>query len=344
VCGLEVVAAGGHRVAVAPGIGVDSDGHTLILSEPVYFTVNEKGQTFITLSFLRTADRDSAVAVGEGVQYFRLVEGARPDLNRRSCRAIPHLELARIYRTGAQVEVKNARESQDPDANEINLLHRAHAFPFCHVDLSVGELPYVPLDDPRAWKPNRGGLLHLLREGNAAGFHLRFHGPLNLRAVPPSPPALLYVAGEGAFAPLSEAEVDGLSEYLADGGTLLAEAPPGGDGFAQSFSALVARLGAKLKPVEFPHPLLESHHAFDAPPPGGGDSARKGGSDSGDLQCDAAMGVIWSRHDYGAAWRGVVHEGGRERVRTATEFGLNIIAFAQTRSRRAELSRLLEGV
>src|SRR5579862_4287063 len=51
VYGLEVVAAPGKdaRVMVAPGVAVDSLGQTLLLSEPVFFDLNQKGQNYITI-------------------------------------------------------------------------------------------------------------------------------------------------------------------------------------------------------------------------------------------------------------------------------------------------------
>jgi hypothetical protein len=56
---------------VAPGVGIDSEGQTIILAEPVHFTLSERGQSYLTLSFLHTADRASAVDVGGGVRRSR---------------------------------------------------------------------------------------------------------------------------------------------------------------------------------------------------------------------------------------------------------------------------------
>jgi hypothetical protein len=335
--GLDVVATGSRTVAVAPGVGIDSEGQTIVLSEPVYFTMAEKGQFYITLSFLRTADRNSGVTVGGGVQYYRVVEGR--DL--KATQEVPrnaYLELARIYRSEADSPVRNAANRFDPAADELNLLHRQWAFPHCYADASIGELPYVPLGDVHAWKPNRAGLWHLVREGNGSGFHLDFSGPLNLRAATEiALPTLLYMAGAHGFQPLSDAEISGLNHFLSTGGLLMGEAVGGSAEFQQSFDELARRVGAELRPIKAEHPLLSSHHVFAGAPRGAAE---------GTLSLDETRNVMLSTADYGAAWRGAVphNKDSRDRIREAHEFGLNIVAYAAAQRRRYELSRELEGI
>lgn len=338
VWGLDVVASSKepHTVVVAPGIAIDSDGQTLVLSEATSFALAEKGQIYITLSFLRTADRASAVTVGGGQQYYRVVEG-RDVKATRELPKTPFLELSRLYRTGADKAVANAANPFDPASNELNGLHRRLAFPHCYADCAVGELSYVPDSDPGAWKPNRAGLWNLLREGNGRGFHLDFSGPLNWRATNrATDPVLLYVAGAHAFQPLAEAELDGLRAFLAEGGMLMGEAVENSADFRSGFSDLATKLGADLKPVTRAHPLLSAHHIFSTPP--GGTHPR------GDLLGDNEAGVLFSTYDYGGAWGGDLDapdaSNARERIRSAQEFGLNVIALAARRRRARELSRL----
>lgn len=338
VLGLEVVASAtrAHTVVVAPGVAIDPDGQTVVLPEPVLFPLEERGQTYFTLTFLRTADRKSAVTVGGGQQHYRMVEGrnvtATEELPRNA-----YLELARVYRTAKDRPIRDAANPFDPGNDELNLLNRRVAFPHCYADVAVGELSYVPKTDPTAWKPNRAGLWHLLREGNGRGFHLDFIGPLNLRAAPPNPPpALLYVAGAQGFQPLSDAEVEGLRRFLEGGGLLFGEASGGSAEFAASFGELTERVGAKPQPVERGHPLLTAHHVFSAPPPGA--------QENGQLRCDDAAGVLFGTYDYGAAWQGDLPQperpDARDRIRQAQEFGLNVIAYAARRRRLRDLSRL----
>lgn len=340
VFGLEVIAVPGSdtKIVVAPGVGVDGDGQTVVLSEPVPFTLEERGQIFVTLSFLRTADKNSAVNVAGGQQFFRVVEGR----DVKATKEIPQtafLELARIYRTSAVAPVRNAQNPFDPGNDELNLLGRRVAFPHCYADGAVGELPYVPRTDPAAWKPNRAGLVNLLREGNGRGFHLDFSGPVNLRAQnPQNEPLLLYVAGREGFQPLADAEIEGLRRYLASGGLLFGEAATAGQGsggeFEAAFQDLAGRLNAQLKPLGRRHPLLSAHHVFAAPPAG----AQNAGTVTGDTDA----GVFFSTFNYGGAWQGDIAEAGnaREQIRAAQEWGLNLVAYAAGRRRQRELARL----
>jgi len=247
-----------------------------------------------------------------------------------------YVELARIWRTGADKPVKEAANPFDPGNDELNLLNRPIAFPHCYAEGAVGELSYVPTTNPSAWKPNRAGLWHLVREGNGRGFHLAFTGPMNLRQPSGRDPVLLYVAGAQAFQPLADAEVKGLQEYLGRGGMLFGEASGGSDAFAKGFEELAAKLGAKLQKVGKGHPLLTAHHVFAGPPPGA--------QDKGALTADADAGVVFSSFDYGGAWQGDVPKpdaaDARERVRQSQEFGLNVLAFAAHRLRTRELRRL----
>lgn len=338
VYGLEVVVSQTKErtIVVAPGVAIDDDGNVVVLGEPpVAFTLEEKGQTYITLSFLRATDRRSAVTVGSGQQHYRIVEG-RDVRATKELPTGPYIELARIWRTGADKPVKEAANPFDPGNDELNLLNRPIAFPHCYAEGAVGELSYVPVSNPAAWKPNRAGLWHLVREGNGRGFHLSFTGPMNLRQPSGRDPILLYVAGSEAFQPLADAEVQGLREYLGRGGLLFAEASGGSEAFAKSFEELAGKLGAKLAKVTKGHPLLTAHHVFSGPPPGA--------QEKGVLTADVEAGVILSTYDYGGAWQGDLAKpdaaDARDRIRQAQEFGLNVIAFAAHRLRTRELRKL----
>jgi hypothetical protein len=339
VTGLEVVASAARErtIHVAPGIGIDPDGQTVVLSEPVSFTLEEDRQIYLVLSFRSGPDRQSAVAVGGGQEYFREVE-SRELVTTRTLPKGPYLELARIFRSKPESAVRDAVNPFAPGNDELNLLYRPIAFPHCYADAIVGELPYVPKTNASPWNPHRAGLWNLLREGNGRGFHLAFAGPVNLRAELPATggPTLLYVAGRQGFQPLADAEVDGLRRFLRAGSFLFGEAGQGSKEFAEGFAELAGRLGANLQQVKQGHALLAAHHVFPVPP--------AGAQSRGALSLDAEAGVLFGSYDYGAAWQGEIDhpdEGSaRERVRQAQEFGLNVIAFAAQRLRRQQLAAL----
>jgi hypothetical protein len=338
VYGLEVFVStkSEKTVVVAPGMAVDSEGRTLLLSEPASFVLEEKGQVYITIAYEDNYDSRSAITVGGGKKYFRLVEG-RQVVATKELPKTPFIELARVDRSTKEKAVKEPKNPFDPAEDELNLLYRILAFPHCYADGMVGELCFLPTADPAAWKPNRAGLYNMIREANGLGFHLSFDGLFNLRTAGSGPePFLLYVSCEGDFQALNKEQLEGLRRYLEAGGTLLAEAAKGGDGFTKSFADIAKAVGATMKPIPKDSAIMRAHHLFSSPPPGG--------VDKGALTGDLEKGVILSTYDYGGAWQGSLakpdDEGSRDRIRRAVEFGLNVVAFAAGRKRRTELARI----
>jgi hypothetical protein len=338
VYGLEVFPSKtqDRTVVVAPGMAIDREGRTILLSEPASFVLEEKGQSYITLSYEDNVDSRSAVTVGGGKKYYRLVEG-RQVVATKELPKTSYLELARIDRSGKDKAIKEAVNAFDPAEDELNLLYRQLSFPHCYADGGVGELCFLPTSDPGAWKPNRAGLYNLIREGNGLGFHLNFEGLFNLRtAGSGEEPFLLYVACEGEFQGLNKEQIDGLRRYLDGGGTLFADASKGNDAFVKSFAEIAKAVGVTMKPLPKVNGLLRSHYLFATPP--------AGASERGTVAADLDKGVILSTCDYGGAWQGEVpkpeEEGSRDRIRRAIEFGLNVVAFAANRRRRAVLARI----
>ena len=341
VYGLEVVAASGKQccVVVAPGVAVDPAGHTVVLEKPVELAVDEKGQLYVTLALKRAFIDESETTVGSGVQYYQFVEGREVLCTREA--GPEAIELARIYRTAKDQAVKDAENPLDPGSDEINVLHRDRAFPYCHADAVVGELPYVPKPAKQgasparaSWKPNRAGMWNLLQEGNGKGLHLSFAGPTDLNS--DSLPTLVYVAGQHGFQPFTSEQVESLRTFLQKGGTLFGESC-GDGGFKEAFAALSEQIGAKLTQVAAGHPLLGAFHVFSAPPPGA--------VDKGAVLADDSVGIVFSERNYGGAWQGQVarpqEADARERIRQAVEFGLNVIVHAARRMRQSQISALI---
>jgi hypothetical protein len=342
VYGLEVIASPSNprAVIVAPGVGIDDDGQTIVVSEPTTLLLEERGLIRVVLSFLTVEDPQSAFSLGGGQQTYRLIEGrsVRPS---KEVPSGPHLELATIYRSSADAPIRDTANAFDPAPDELNLLTRSRAFPYCFVDAKVGELPYIPRTNPSGWKPNRAGLVNMIHEANVAGFHLDFVGSVNLKAAAQGAgidAALLYLAGENGFQPLSDAEREGLRRFLSEGGVLMAEAVTPDAAFAGEFVALAQQLGANLQPVAAGHPLLTAHHIFPVPPAGAV-------VDGGGVFADMGVGIVLSTFNYGGAWQGTIANAsaieGRERVRQSQEFGRNIVAFAARRRRRYALTQRL---
>ena len=325
----------GDTVVVAPGVAIDAEGRTIILTRVVRLVMKEAKERFVVLQFKPAKDAASKVQVGGGVEYYRLVESADV-VDVDALPKTPHVELARVLRSAADKAVKEPGNPFDPGKDELNTLHRPLAFPHCYADGYVGEVYLLPKNDPLAVKPNRAGLFNLLREGNGRGFHLTFSGLYIFKEGVVQPdPFLLYVAGKEEFKAPSDEQVEGIKKFLASGGTLFAEACGGAASFVKAFETLAKSLGASLKKVDANHPLLASHFMFPGIPPGAA---------AGDVLADLDRGVILSTCDFGAAWQGSVGKVdaamGRERIRSSVEFGLNVLAMAHRRKRTKTLEKL----
>ncbi|MGI4792323.1 MAG: DUF4159 domain-containing protein [Janthinobacterium lividum] len=343
VTGLEVIASQVRErtVIVAPGVAIDTEGQTLVVSQPTSLQIDPvRGNVYVTLAFRRESDRNSAVTVGGGQEYYRELEGHYL-VTTKELPKTAYIELARVYSSSADKPIKDAVNASAPAADEVNLLFRPLSFPHCYADTGIGELAYVPNTTSSPWNPNRSGLWNLLREGSGRGFHLGFTGTLGLKALSTGQdagpePSLAYMAGRQGFHALGDAEADGLKKFLSDGGLLFGEAGQGNAEFAAGFQELAGKVGAKLKKLPKNDPLLTAHYVFSSPP--------SGAQSQGEILADMDAGVIFSTYDYGAAWQGELEKpdapDARERIRQAQEFGLNIVAAAAGRRRSRELARL----
>jgi hypothetical protein len=136
---------------------------------------------------------------------------------------------------------------------------------------------------------------------------------------------LIYLVGEGKFE-LSRSQMNGLSNYVQKGrGTLLIESSDAG---ARSvFSGFLETVGIELEPLEPGHRLLTEPFLFGAPPPGY--------ETQGKPEVLAADGVIFSTCEYGRLWQGERRGGvaSREEIRSAVEWGNNILTYALERHR-----------
>jgi hypothetical protein len=331
--GLEVVVdpqSKGKALIVAPGLAVDPEGNSVVLSEPTRLHIHrEDTKLFVTLGYTEELDAASSITVGGGKKHFRIREGRSLTVDGDPPKA-PNFELARILRSSGSAPVRAASNPYDPGEDELNLLHRISAFPKCAADIQVAELSFVPVSDPDAWKPNRAGLCLLIRQANTMGLHVEYTGLFNLRQ-PSSDPTLLYASTFGAFRPLGPDQLEGLSKFLSKGGTLFAEASQGSPEFEAGFREMASRLGANLQPLHAAHPLLNSMFVFA--------SAPNGAASEGGVWADLEAGLIFSSADYGGAWQGT-YSTARPIIRDATEFGLNVLVFANERRRRTYVGAL----
>ncbi len=146
---------------------------------------------------------------------------------------------------------------------------------------------------------------------------------------------LLYLAGDEAFEPLSDAEVVGLRRFLELGGFLLVDDATGGasEGFDRSVRRLLRRALPRepLRPVPSDHTVFRSFYLLDRPV-----GRVRGPTSLEGIARGDRLAVILSRHDLGGAWarddlgtftHPVVPGGDGQRER-AMRLGVNLVMYA----------------
>ena len=136
---------------------------------------------------------------------------------------------------------------------------------------------------------------------------------------------LVYVVGQGDFE-LDQGQINGLRNYVHRGkGTLLLE---GVDTAAEaSFENFLQMANMQPEPLPQGYRLLTQPYFFAAPPPGF--------ETQGTPKIMVSEGVIFSTYNYGLLWQGERRGrlASREEIRSATEWGANIITYALDRRR-----------
>src|SRR3990170_2596921 len=146
---------------------------------------------------------------------------------------------------------------------------------------------------------------------------------------------LLYLAGDGAFPPFSEAELAALRRHLQYGGVLLVDSADGSDG--TGFDASVRRELARLLPsspllrVAREHVLYKSFYLLDHQ---GGRllvkpwlEAQVVGERLAVVYCQNDLGGAWARGQLGD-WEYECTPGGESQRETAFRLGVNIAMYA----------------
>jgi hypothetical protein len=146
---------------------------------------------------------------------------------------------------------------------------------------------------------------------------------------------MLYLAGDGAFPPFSDAERAALRRHLQYGGFMLVDAADGSDG--TGFDAAVRRELARvlpaspLRPIARDHVLYKSFYLVDRQ---GGRVLVKPWLEG--LVLDGRLAVVYAQNDLGGAWaRSELGDweypctpGGEPQRETAFRLGVNVAMYA----------------
>ncbi len=144
----------------------------------------------------------------------------------------------------------------------------------------------------------------------------------------------LYLAGDAAFDPLSDAEVLGLRRFVEFGGFLLVDdATPDAPGFDASVRRELARAfpDDPLRPIPAEHTVYRSFYLLDRPV-----GRVRGPGHLEGIERDGRMAVVYSRHDLGGAWARdnlgtylhAVVPGGEDQREQAYRLGVNLVMYA----------------
>jgi hypothetical protein len=328
VTGLEVIASDppDSSLYVLPGIAVDSNGESIILTDPLAYDV---GTARGRLSLLLTYEESRpSIEQEDGPFYIRAQFGiaAEPSLARAT-----GVELARIHRPDGDAPIRNARDAEYPGANELDLRFRQDVGwqrPVAREAATVAVCYTSALEDT-----GRGhGAGRLARALRHAGRPIWVDDRVPLASDLKSY-TMVYLVGQDDFQ-LSRDEMNALYAYLQAGGGVLFEscrrgelegAPPADAAFFE----LMASMGIELAEIRPGHLLLVEPNLFAEVPPGF--------ESDGPPRVWAGGGVIFSACDYGCLWRGARRRGtpSREEIRTAIEWGENLVTYVQARQQRA---------
>lgn len=321
LAGLEVIASDppDTSVYILPGIAIDPAGQMIVLAQPVAYSIGQEmeGLLYILLTYGESrARRDN----GDGQEGGPLYMHAEFSIAASTMLAnTPWVELARVRRSSRSATFSNAPNFFEPTPDQIDLRFRREINAAREVNVVVCYLGPT--------KDNKAG-----RGANYLAQALNYQGRYRLQVddgavIGPTivSNTLVYLVGQGSFE-LEPGLMNGLRNYVQRAkGTLLLE---GLDAKAeQSFDNFVKAINISVAPPQAGHPLLTRPNLFAAPPPGY--------ETQGESKFLVGDGLILSGHKYGLVWQGERSGrlASREEIRSALEWGGNIMAYAEARRR-----------
>lgn len=328
VTGLEVIASDppDAGVYVQPGIAIDPCGETIILTNPVAYDIGAaRGLLYLLLSYEEsrpTIEQESSPPY----VYAQFGIAAGPGLAGDS-----GVELARVRRPEGGAPIRNARDPEFPGPNEVDMRFRqGRQWPAAAISEAASLAVCYTGGGQAAGRTH--GAASLARALRHAGRPVWVDDQVPLGSGLEGY-TLVYVVVQGDFR-LSRDEASALYAHLKAGGTALIEScrrtgPEGNRPADAAVSELLSSMGFELAEVQAGHRLLTEPHLFAAVPPG----FESGGTG----RVLAGGGAILSTCDYGCLWQGVRRGAApsREEIRTAMEWGENLISYALARRREA---------
>lgn len=309
VSGLTVIASDppDSSVYISPGVAVDASGQVIVLPQPVAYDIGNdlEGLIYIYISYSESRPRSDNPNQSSAPHHI----ATEFSISAKTAFAPQLVELARVRRHNRSETITNAADSQSPGKNEINLMHRRELPVLKETNLAIA---YLGKFKEKRWASAFQSLAYpdwiLTIDDDAA--------------VAPGieSNALVCLVAKGKFE-LNPGQVNGLANYVRKGhGTLLVECldKDAGETTKNIFSASEFA----FQPISPRHPLLRNPHLFSTPP---------AGYQPGEVLI--ADGMILSSCAFGLLWQGEAagDPPTREQIRSAQEWGQNILQFALNR-------------
>jgi hypothetical protein len=325
VAGLEVIASDppDSAVYILPGIAFDSQGQTIVLPEPTAYDFGDSAGTLhLLITYAESPPRaDDDREDGPDYVHAAFSVEAPADLPDTA-----YVELARIRRTSRTAAITDPADATQPGADEIDMRFRRD-IGIRTPEAAVMGVCYVG----EGSNQNQGhGLPQLALAMRHAGKRVWVDEEIALDEGL-ADYALVYLVARGDFK-LEHDEMTAVYDYLQQGGTLLFEscrANTDAEGADAAFLELLGSMGVELTELKAGDRLITEPYLFAAAP--------EGYETEGEPQVRTGGGVIYSTADYGCLW-GAASRGraaSREEIRTATEWGENILFDALARRREA---------
>lgn len=324
----------GRWIRIQPGIAIDAAGNPIVVpqAETYRITADVSTQEPITVYLVvRYVDPDHLTRKEpqETVrETFRIDEKTSPPDERE-------VEVCRLLLQPGTTQLHYPADVFFPGPNTLDLRHRisAQSRPQAYLQVAQVVQPGAIADRSDRSATQLASLLESL-----TGLYPALHAEPVIRSLTLEDTKtashtydLLYLSGEQALT-LSEQQFVALGGYLQSGGTLLVEVPPQGAALAKSMMDFAQQLGTPLEYLEQltrNHPLRSQPFLFAALPVLNGESIRvlTGG------------GIVMVLGQLSAGWG--LDESlrlDRSTIRTAQEFGINLLKFAW---RRRHMTTLL---
>lgn len=312
----------GRWLQIQPGIAIDLAGNPIIVPQPIDFRITTKPVNstpllvYLVLSYVDPDSLNRQEPQETVEETFRIDEKNSPP-------EALEVEVCRILLQPGTSQLEYPTDVFAPGLNQLDFRYRTQAQARPQATVRVAQVVHGD-----STYHQRGDQLATLMQAIAPLYPALQGAPVEQVRLSPqlefAPYDLLYLTGKRSLL-LQESEILALKAYLAMGGVLLVDVPIGGTDLAKSILSLAQQIGTPLEylaRLNRTHPLRTQPFVFAALPQLGAQP----------IQVLTGGGIVLIIGDLASAWG--IDEAlslPRETIRTAQEFGINILHYAWKR-------------